>query len=531
MDVALVLFAFGFGLAASLLRLPPLAGYLAAGFVLHAIGFRTTDTIEAISDLGIYLLLFGIGLKLKAGFLARPAVWGTATIHMVAFSALVAGVLLAAGAFGIPPALGLDLGQAVMLGFVFSFSSTVLAIKLLEEKNEAGSLAGRIAVGVLIVQDLVAVGFLAVSVRELPTPWAVPMLLLLAALRPAFGWISSRVGHTELFVLLGFTLAVAVGAGGFAVVGLKPELGALVAGVAVSTHPRAGEMADRIVDVKNLLLVGFFLSIGLAGAPPLEAYPVMAMMLALIPLKGAMFFLLFTRSRLRSRTAFHSSLTLSSYSEFGLIVAGAGLAAGYLDQGWVAMIAVTVAASFVVASVANAARSRLYRSRADLLTRLERHPPLADDAVVDCGHARVVIFGMGRVGTGAYDEVVARRRMPTVGVDRNDQVVALHRRHGRNVVRGDALDRDFWERLRFREDVELVVAALDNHSSNLECVRWAREFLPRARIAAIAGYPDQVDELMEAGVDVARNLYEEAGQALADDAIRMLDHGPASEPV
>jgi hypothetical protein len=242
-------------------------------------------------------------------------------------------------------------------------------------------------------------------------------------------------------------------------------------------------------------------------------------MLILVPLRGGLFFWTFTRSRLRARTALHASLTLSTYSEFGLIVGAAALSAGLLDQAWVSTVAVAVAASFVLSSTANAARYRLYGRWSARLVAFERHPPLPEDAIIDCGDARVLIFGMGRVGAGAYDELIVRRGPVVVGVDRRDETVDLHRSEGRDVVRGDALDRDFWERVRFHPDVDLVIASMSSHQANLECVRRVREFLPSARIAATATYPDRVAELRAAGVDVARNLYEEAGQALADDAV------------
>ncbi len=519
MDLTLLVVAFGFGFVATRLRLPALVGYLLAGFVLHAGGFEATAAIETISDLGVQLLLFGIGLKLKIGTLARPQVWGTATIHVAATTTLVAGVLLGVGALGFPMALDLDIGQAALLGFAFSFSSTVFAVKALEEMNESGSVAGRVAVGVLIVQDVFAVTFLALAAGDVPNIWALPVLVVIVAMRPAIGWLLSQSGHGELLILLGFALALGVGAGGFDLAGLKPELGALVTGIAVSSHPRAGEMADRLLDFKDLFLVGFFLSIGLAGTPPLGSYAVAALMLVLVPVKGALFLSVFTRFRLRARTALHSSLTLSTYSEFGLIVATASVANGHLDQAWVSALAVAVAASFVVASSGSTARYRMYGALSDQLSRLERHPPLPDDAIVDCAYARVIVFGMGRVGVGAYDEIVARRGMPVVGVDRRAETVAYHANQGRTVIRGDALDRDFWERLRFRHDVDLIVIAMDSHRSNLECTERAKEFLPEARIAAIATYPDQVIELRNAGVDVARDLYEEAGQGLADDAV------------
>jgi Trk K+ transport system NAD-binding subunit len=142
-----------------------------------------------------------------------------------------------------------------------------------------------------------------------------------------------------------------------------------------------------------------------------------------------------------------------------------------------------------------------------------------EDAVVDCGWARVLIFGMGRIGEGAYDEIARDGRHGVVGVDRSPAVVDAQREDGRSVVRGDALDFDFWERFRFHPEVELVFAAMNSQEANLECVGRVREFLPNARIAAIARYRDQVTALQEAGVNVARNLYEEAGQALAADAV------------
>ncbi|MDR9451079.1 MAG: NAD-binding protein, partial [Acidimicrobiia bacterium] len=275
----------------------------------------------------------------------------------------------------------------------------------------------------------------------------------------------------------------------------------------------------------DLFLIGFFLSIGLRGTPSPAAWIVGVVLIALVPMKSAAFFWAFTRFRLRARTALHTSLTLSTYSEFGLIVGTAALTSGLLDQDWVSTLTIAVATSFVLASAANSVRYRLYDRWSSSLGSFVRQPPAPEDAVIDCGDARVLIFGMGRVGAGAYDEMVARRGPLVVGVDRRQETVDLHRAEGRISVRGDALDRDFWERVRFHPDVDLVIAAMSNHAANLECAKRVREFLPAARIAAVATFPDQVLELQEAGVDVARNLYEEAGQALADDAVSVVFGG------
>ncbi|MDH4307704.1 MAG: cation:proton antiporter [Acidimicrobiia bacterium] len=522
MDGWLVLAAFAFGFIARTVGLPPLVGYLLAGFVAGELGFDTTPTIEALGDAGILLLLFGIGLKLDINSLRQPRVWGTTMAVSVGWTGALALLLLGLGRWGWPLADELDVGAALVIAFALSFSSTVYAVKSLEQTNEASSLNGRIAIGVLIIQDLIAVAFLVGSSGSWPSIWAVAVVLGLVVARPLLEWILTKSGHGEILLLFGFALAVVVGAESFNLVGLKADLGALVVGILLARHPRSGEMADRLLGLKDLLLVGFFLSIGLVGVPEPLAWSVAVGLLALIALRGGATLWLLTRFRLRARTSLHAALTLSTYSEFGLIVAAAALTADLIDSRWVSVLAVTVAMSFAIASLVTPRRYDLYERWAARLARLERVPIVADDAVVDLGAARQLVFGMGRVGTGAFDAMVATLASGAVGVDRSQAAVDRHRRDGRRVIRGDALDRDFWERVSFHPEIELVFAAMNNHEANLECAKRVRQFLPQVTIAAIAQHPDQIEELRRAGVDVARNLYEEAGQGLAEDAMKVV---------
>ncbi len=522
MELGFVLAAFAFGFAAARIGLPPLVGYLAAGFALHALGYEVTSGIELLAEIGVLLLLFGVGLKLKLKTLARAQVWTTASIHIALSTAVIGTLLLLLGLLRLPVVGDLDIGQAALVGFAFSFSSTVYAVKALEDRNEASSMAGRLAIGILIVQDLFAVGFLVISAGELPSIWAIPVVVAVLAARPVYGWLLDRSGHGELLILFGFFTAVGIGAGSFELVGLKPDLGALVIGLSLAQHPRAAELADRLLGFKDLLLIGFFLSIGLGGAPDGKALVVALVALVLLPLKAAGFLALIPRFRLRSRTAWHTSITLATYSEFGLIVLVAGIDEGLLDQQWAAVVAVAVASSFALAAPANTARYQVYRRWASWLDRFERPPIQPEDALIDPGDARVLVFGLGRVGGGAYDELVKREGEVVLGVDRAEDVVAANAALGRRVVRADALDTEFWERVRLHPGIDLVVMAMNDHRANLEAVRRVKDFLPEVRIAAVAQYPDQVIELEESGVDIARNLLSEAGQALADDACDLL---------
>ena len=522
MEPAFFIGAFVLGFAAQRVKLPPLVGYLIAGFVLHGLDYEATPAIDAISDLGVLLLLFAIGLKLKLSTLARPVVWAGATLHMAVTTAVVGGLFLALGAAGVSPASDLGVAEAAIVGFAFSFSSTVFAVKALDERNEATSLHGRIAIGILVVQDIYAVVFLTLAVDEAPSWWAIPVVAAVILAKPIFGWLLEQSSRGELQVLLGLTLAIAVGAEAFEQVGIKPDLGALIVGVRLATHPRAGELADTLLGFKDVLLIGFFLSIGLGGAPDPTTVALAATALVVLPLKAVGFLWLVSRFRFRVRTAWHSSATLATFSEFGLIVAVVGVEREMFDEQWTSAVAIAVAASFVLAAPLNAGRFELYRRLSDRLASLAREPTQSDDALIEPTDARVLVFGMGRVGAGAYDALIAERGPVVLGVDRRDTTVDANCAQGRNVIRGDALDAEFWARLHLHDEIEIVILAMSDHEANLEAVGQVRSFQPKAAILATALFPDEARALADAGADETRNLYHEAGQGLAEDALTLL---------
>ena len=199
MDPLAIGAAFLLGFATRRAGLPPLVGFLGAGFVLHAAGIEGGETIGNIADLGVTLLLFTIGLKLKVKGLMRPEIWAGSTIHLAITVVVLGLAALALSGLGVATFAGLDLGTAFLIAFALSFSSTVFAVKVLEDKGEIASLHGRTAIGILIMQDVIAVGFLTFS-TGLPSPWAFA-LLGLPLLRPILGLIMDRCGHGELLPL------------------------------------------------------------------------------------------------------------------------------------------------------------------------------------------------------------------------------------------------------------------------------------------------------------------------------------------
>lgn len=520
-DVAWISLAFLLGLLARQVGLPPLVGYLVAGFLLNAQGIGNGALLQTLADLGITLLLFTVGLKLNLRTLARPQVWAVTGLHTSIVVGVFGLLIYALALLGTSQFPTLDFQQSLLIAFALSFSSTVFVVKVLEEKGEMNSLHGRLAIGILIMQDIAAVVFLAVSAGKIPSLWAL-LLLLLIPLRPLLHLLLARVGHGELLVLYGFLLALG-GAEIFELVEMKGDLGALILGVLIANHAKAEEMAKTMLGFKDLFLLGFFLSIGLSGQLSLQTFIVGAMLTPLIFFKSALFFVLLTGFNLRARTSLLTTLNLTNYSEFGLIVAAVCVANGWIDNEWLIVISIALALSFVISAVLNTCSHWLYVEHRSIWRRLQRRERLADDQLLDLEGATIAIIGMGGVGTGAYDTMRGHHGKTVVGVDIDPLTVRNQQATGRNVLLGDPSDTDFWDRIQASHTLELVMLALPKVSTHLGIIDRLTEVSFSGQIAAIAKFPDEIEALKKAGVTTVFNIYTEAG---AGFAAHVNDHKP-----
>ncbi|HEV6953040.1 MAG TPA: cation:proton antiporter family protein [Promicromonospora sp.] len=505
------------GLGAVLLRLPPLVGFLVAGFVLHAVGVEEPGYLETLADLGVTLLLFGIGLKLDVRTLLRKDVWLTTVAHLAVSVAIAVGFLGLLGVLGFSMVGGEELGVLALLGLAVSFSSTVFVVKVLDGRSDQSALYGRIAIGVLVMQDLVAVVFLSVASDHPPSPWALALVLLVPG-----AWllrkIWSRTGHGELQALFGVAVALGPGYALFDAVGLKGDLGALVLGMLLAGHPAATELCRTLFTVKELLLVGFFVSIGFSGALTWQAGLIGVLLLLMLPLQAVVTAVLLRLMRLRKRTAILTGLVLANYSEFGLIVVAVGSDAGLLHDEWLVVLAVAVAASFVLSSAVNTRGN-------ELAIRLARRFPSRpnewlhpEEQLIDVSGAEALVLGMGRVGRGAVRQLREDYGMDVMGVEHDPARVAALRREGITVVQADATDIEFWGRVRSAGAVRLAILAMPFHAANLIALSQLRVSGFDGTVAAVARYDDDVAELERHGADAVFHLYGTAGQALADEA-------------
>lgn len=527
MATLVVSIAFLLGLSARAVGLPPLVGFLVAGFALHAMGVPADPTLQVIADLGVTLLMFTIGLKLKLPTLARPVVWAGTSLHTTLTTAGFALGLLGLRALGFPALDGLDTRAILLVAFALSFSSTVFAVKSLEGSGDLASTFGKVAIGVLIMQDVIAVLFLAVSTGAVPQPIALALLLLLPA-RGLLHRLSTSSGHGELLVVCGLFLAVVAGYAAFDFTGVKGDLGALLVGVLVGSHPKSKEMADALFGFKELLLVGFFVNVGLSGDLSWSTAGTAGLLLVLLPLKVGLYFAIFTRFRMRARGATLATLSLANFSEFGLIVTKVGVDQGWLGADWLVTVALALAVSLVLASPLSTRGYRIYERLAVRLRRFERETVDSPGAALDLRDGDALIFGMGRVGTGAYEVLIERLGPRVVGLDHDRDQVRRHVENGRRVQHGDGIDHELWEELQGKlSSIPLVVLALHDHKSNLEIIRLLKQHEYQGVIAAVATFDDRVAAMRAAGAQAVHNFYDEAGAGLADHALRALgESGP-----
>ncbi|GHF93608.1 cation:proton antiporter family protein [Thalassotalea marina] len=519
MEFIWILFAFLCGLAAKVATLPPSIGYLVAGFVLNFLGFQADNTVMELANLGITLMLFTIGLKLNVKDLVKTEVWLGSLSHTFVWMIIGIVALKAFAIISVPHMTGLDLTTSTLIVFAMSFSSTVCVVKLLEEHGEMKTRHGKLAVGILVMQDIVAVVFLVAATGKLPSPYAL-LLLLAIPLKPIINKMLDKVGHGELLPLTGFFLAFGAYEL-FELVNIKGDLGALLAGMYLASHTKATEITKSLMSFKDLFLIGFFLSIGFTALPTWEMVGTALLLTLLLPIKFALFFFIFIKIKLRARTAFLASLALANFSEFGLIVASLSAKYEWLSKEWLVILSIAVSVSFVITNILYNFAHEYYAKNKEKISKHQHPNKLPEDSFIQPCSAPIVIIGMGRVGMGAYRAIDSQTPKQAWGLDTDKTKINWLVEQGIQAYSGDAEDADFWENIDLTR-IKLVLLALPSVQDIMNITTQLKHANYQGKIAAIARFDDEREELEKFGVDKVFNFYSEAGVGFAEESISLL---------
>jgi predicted Kef-type K+ transport protein len=519
MEFAFILIAFICGLGLKLIGLPPMIGYLIAGFALNYFGFESTDALQVIANLGITLMLFSIGLKLNVRDLYKKEVWLGSICHAALWVTLINLLLFVLSWLGLAAFADLDWLSQAILAFSLSFSSTVCIVKILEESGEIKTRHGKLAIGILIMQDIIAVLFLVIATGNVPSIWALLLLLLFFA-KPIWSMILERVGHGELLILSGFLFAV----GGyelFEALGIKGDLGALIVGMFIATHVKSAEMSKALMNFKDIFLVGFFLTIGFSALPTFDITLTALMLCLFIPIKFIMFFSLFTLFKLRARTSYLASLVLSNYSEFGLIVVALVVSLGWLNAQWLVVLALAVSFSFVLTGLAYKTSHNQYTKFKDRLKSFESPHRLLEDVYVQPLGAEIIVIGLGRVGKGAYSSLQSVVGNKVWGMDADPIRIRKLKIGGYQAIVGDGEDVDLWDNMDLSQ-IQLILMALPSIEDICNITEQLQHANYSGKIASIARYEDEIQPLIDAGSDKVFNFFTEAGTGFAEVSLQLL---------
>ena len=541
LGVAVALALVG-GMLAVRLRQPPIVGYLLAGVVIGPFtpGFvGEAAHINDLAEIGVVLLLFALGVEFSLRELApvrRVAVPGA--ILQVLITA-VAGALV-----GIP--LGLSATAAVVVGAAIAISSTVVVLKVLQERGELDSLHGRTAIGWMVVQDLVTILLIALlepfaegGDLALPVLFTLLRTALFLGLAYVVGtrvlpWLFrtvSRLGSPELFLLSVFATALLAAFLSSAVFGLSLALGAFVAGLIVSESELSHQAAGEITPFRDLFAVLFFVSVGMLLDPAamVADWPaLLALLLVAMLVKAGSSLVLGSVLGLPLRSAILLGATIAQVGEFSFLLAQQALSLGLLDARAYNLVLGTAVLSIVLTPglIGAAVRlvERLEHRVLDVAPPAEASGGFTRGELVASGEAHdrgatldrpaVVVLGSGRVGRVVIRAVRARG-FRCIVVDRDQRALDEAARTGAATLYGDAASPAILRRAGLGEARLLVVAIGDALTARL-AVERARAINPRLTVISRArgrgeaavlqglGVTRLADPEIEAAIELAR---------------------------
>ena len=529
-----VIVAAALAFVANKLRQPAILAYLLAGVLIGPeIGFRLItdpEIIEVISEIGLILLLFIIGLemdlkKLRAS--GRPV--------------LVTGVtqFLICAALGIPffLLLGFRLGDANAVGGEFglfymavaaAISSTMIVVKLLYDKFELDTVPGRITLGILVFQDIWAIIVLALQ-PNLRNPQLTPLAasfgkgVLLVALSllisryvlPRLFRSVAKVPELVLVMALAWCFLVCAAA---SYSGLSREMGALIAGVALSTFPYSLDVIAKVISIRDFFVTLFFVALGMKIPMPTASILGLAAVTSLF-LIASRFLSIFPAlylMRFGHRVSLIPAINLSQISEFSLVVASLGLAFGHINSQVVSLIIFVFVITSTTSTYMINYNYQLYRSLSRALSALHMKDIAAEEAGTEdssgVAHKPIVFLGFFREASAILHEFELRGSEESrhsllddiLVIDFNPVVYNELRRRGIACLYGDVAHMETLHHARIHH-AELVVSTIPDHilkgTSNERLLKKIRQLCPHAKAVVTAESPQRALDLYDLGAD------------------------------
>ena len=479
-SVALILaLAVAAGAIAKLLRQPVVVSFIIVGILAGPTAFNLVEGAEEIrlfAKFGIAILLFLVGLKLDFHMIRSTGkVALVAGLSQVAFTAAVG--------FGIAMLFGFEATTAFYIAVALTFSSTIIIIKLIGDKRELDTLYGRIAVGILIVQDILVVAAMVVIVTignpgegsvvtDLVVTLASSAVFLGVVafaskfvLEKVLDWISKS---PELTLLFGVAWAIVLAAISI-LIGLSMEIGAFVAGVSLASTAYRESLGARMVSLRDVMLLFFFIELGasLTFADALgQLWPAIVLSVFVLVGKPLIVFAIMGWMGYRSITSFRTGVALAQISEFSLILIALGYSLGQVDSAVLSLVTLVAVFTITVSSYLILYTDKLFPLMQAFMHLFERGKASAVDEESQSLSFDAIVIGSGRFGTEVISGLIFSGSS-VLAVDLDPDALARARELGAETLFGDVGDPDFAKMLPIHQTGTLICTAPDRSTNTL----------------------------------------------------------------
>jgi CPA2 family monovalent cation:H+ antiporter-2 len=493
------------------LKLPSMIGLFTTGIVIgHAI--NNTSIISQLSELGVIFLLFIIGLEFsveKFSAIKRYAlIGGILQVSMTTILVTLLGL-----------ALGLKLNSAIFFGFLVSFSSTAIVMKIMQQKHLTHSMQGKVSLGILIFQDIAVIvvilitpllGGSTIEINTIPTliitvialailifvgaKWFIPLALKDAA----------KTKNRDLFLLL--TLFICIGATfATSLIGIGPELGAFIAGLLISNTEYSHQTLGYIQPFQDVFMSLFFISIGLMVNLHLFLYNfwiIAILTILILVIKFAATLITGMRLRLPPKVSISIAILLSQIGEFSFVLASEGMKYDLMTQRFFSIfLGVSILTmSFtpfiqkfspkIINELTKISFFQVDDELKNLPEELGEVQPIKD---------HVILVGMGSIGK-QMTKACNQFNVPILAVDMNPIIVEQQQALGVPIIYGNASNESVLKELRVTS-AQCIVISASTYEGTLKTIDTARRLNPDIHIIVRTKYLRNIDEVIEAGAD------------------------------
>lgn len=522
-DIALILIISAIlAFVAKMLRQPLIPAYVLTGLIIGPLVFgfiRNLDLIYAFSEIGIAFLLFTAGIeisfrKIKEAGLKKIALIGFLQV------AVIFGIAYLLANF-----LGLTTLQAAYIGIILAFGSTMVDIKLLADRGELVTLHGRLVLGILLLQDLIAIiaivvfttgGFavapLTLAFAKLLIMLSVAIVLQKFVLNKLFKFAArsnellflSSLAVLFLFIILAYISELSI------------VIGAFIAGVSLANSPFKIELESRISPLRDFFAILFFVALGMqivfAGVGE-RMVLFWALLIVAFIIKPLITLVLLRCTGYHSRTSFLTSISLAQLSEFSLIIGAIGVSLGALDM--------PIFSTVILATIITMSMTPYFINFKDGIYRFLKYPiswlgflPMGENLrYEEKGDKEILMVGSHRMGGALMEELFSKKDKLLV-VDYNPEVIGVLKNKKISCIYGDITSPELLDKINVKK-LKLVISTIPNYEETLHLIKKIKRISPKVKMVVVGSRISETLRLYEAGADYVVTPKIIAGQELA----------------